>query len=127
MAGEPQLMNIQSLSAFAWPVAVVVVIIFAAWWLCSDIRPIVAGVISGLAAHAQRQAPAYGVAFLLGLAGSLGALVEVAEKLGWVYVAAFAKVASPFVAAVLGFIMRGGFTSRADQTTPPFMSGGPKT
>lgn len=112
---------LQSIQPFAWPLAIVAIVVFCAWWLCSDLRPIVSGVISGIAAHAQKYAPSYGIALLLGLAASLQALSEVAEKLGWVYAGAIAKVMQPGIVAMIGFIMRSPSQSQGGATTnqPP--------
>lgn len=100
-------MNIlTALDPFAWPIAALLLVVFLAWWLCSDLRPIGTGMIQGIAAHAQKYAPSYGIAILLGLAASLQALADVADKLGWVYASAIAKVTQPGIVAMIGFIMR---------------------
>ncbi len=108
----------QPLAPFAWPIAALLLVVFLAWWLCSDLRPIVTGVIGGIAAHAQKYAPSYGIAVLLGLAASHQALAEVAEKLGWVYAGAIAKVMQPGIVAMIGFIMRSPSQTQGGDNPP---------
>ena len=92
--------------AVLWPLACLLVALLALRQVREDTRPVVRAVSAGLAQHAQRYALAYAMATLYGAAASLQALAEVAQQLGWVHVAAAAKVIQPGAVAVIAYVSR---------------------
>ncbi len=75
---------------------------------CLAMRPVVVKMVDGLAAKADGNAMAFGLAMGYGLSASLSALADQATLLGWLVIAAMAKVVSPFIVGVLAFTARSG-------------------
>jgi hypothetical protein len=82
---------------------------------CLAARPVIAKMIAGLATKADSNAMAFGLALGYGLSASLSALADQATALGWLIIAAMAKVVSPFIVGVLAFTAR---KDRSDKPTP---------
>jgi hypothetical protein len=82
---------------------------------CLAARPVVVKMIEGLATKADSNAMAFGLALGYGLSASLSALAEQATLLGWLIIAAMAKVVSPFIIGVLAFTAR---KDRSNEPTP---------
>lgn len=82
------------------------------------LNPIIAAVVSGLAKNAQTNATAYAIAFGFGLSASLSAFVDVFKDLSAAqatalsyhqYAALWAKVANPFIVAILAYATQSKF------------------
>lgn len=101
-----------------WPLSFLLVSLVVLRQLRDDLRPIATGVINGVAAQSSRNALAWAFGLMIATLGSLNALVEVAEKMHWIYLAAFAKVLQPGLAAVIGYVTKSPGQQK-DQTTPP--------
>jgi len=78
------------------------------------LRPVVEKMIAGMAEKAGVNAMAFGLAMGYGLSASLSAMAEQATLLGWLILAAMAKVINPFIVGVLAYTARGG----GDKQTP---------
>ncbi len=95
-----------SLHPVVWPMAFLLVSLIIIRKLGNSIEPIFQGLTSGLKNQAARHSMAWLMALMYASAASLQALGEVATQLGWVYVAAFAKVIQPAVVAIIAFVNR---------------------
>ncbi len=102
-----------------WPLAFVLVALFVMRKVGDDLRPIVNGVVGGLAKNASQHALGYAMASLLATLGCLQELAAVATDFHWVYVAAFAKVLQPGLAAIVGYVIKPpAFTQAKDPVLP---------
>jgi hypothetical protein len=110
-----------------WPLCFVLVLLFVLRKVGEDVRPIVASMASGLATGAQKNATQYAIALGFGLSASLAAFYDVFSAMGneaWAqmnwhqYAALWAKVANPFVVAVLAYVTQSNF--KPGGTQPPF-------
>jgi hypothetical protein len=109
-------------NSLVWPLVVLLVALFVLRQIESDVKPIVSGMVSGLAAQSSRHAASWAMALLMASAASCQALGEVATDLGWVYAAALAKVLQPGLVAVIAYVMRSptqGQSTSTGNTTPP--------
>lgn len=95
--------------AVVWPLAFVLIALLVLHRFFSDVRPIFVTVVQGVTKNAQSNAPAYAMAIGFGLSASLMALATEAEKLGWLYVAASAKVLNPFIAGCVAYATQNKF------------------
>jgi hypothetical protein len=127
-------MNSSDLQNLVWPLTFVLVLLIVLRHLRDEVKPIFASVVGGLSQDAGRNAKQYAIAIGFGLSASLSAFVDVFKELdaaavgalGWhQYAAAWAKVANPFVVAVLAYATQSSFKP-AGGTTPPFSSTPPQ-
>jgi hypothetical protein len=102
--------------AVVWPLSFVLIALLALHRFFSDVRPIFVTVVQGVTKNAQSNAPAYAMAIGFGLSASLMALATEAEKLGWLYIAAGAKVLNPFIAGCVAYATQNKFI---DPSAPP--------
>lgn len=86
--------------------------------LRATVDPLVAGVVGGLAKHAQVNAPAYGIACMFALSASLGAFYDVFSQVDyntlhgmtwWQLGALIAKVLNPGIVAVTAYATQSKF------------------
>lgn len=89
---------------YVLPLLAILALLVVAHQFRERLEPVIAAVVAGLAKHASQHSLAYALAFLYAAAASLQALAEVATEHGWVYVAAFAKVAQPAAVAIIAFV-----------------------
>lgn len=110
-----------------WPLTFLLLMLVGLRQVRNDVNPILKSVIAGLTTDASRNAKQYAIAIGFGLSASLSAFVDVFKELdsaailamGWhQYAAAWAKVAAPFVVAVLAYATQSNFKSPG--TNPPF-------
>jgi uncharacterized membrane protein YfhO len=87
-----------------WPLCFLLVTFVVLRKLNNSIEPIFQGMTGTLKVQATKYAMAWAMACMYAAAASLNALGEVAEKLNWLYVAAFAKVTQPAVVAVIAYV-----------------------
>lgn len=115
--------------AYLWPLAFLLLALLALHHLREAIRPVVSGIISGLAKHASANAPAYAIAIGFGLSASLASFIDVfqtmtSDKIHALsyhqYLALLAKVANPFVVAILAYATQSKFRASNGDTQPPF-------
>lgn len=93
-------------NSLVWPLCFLLMSLLILRQLRDDVRPIVHGMTGALAAQAARYSAAWAMAGLYACAASFQALAEVAAQLGWVYVAAFAKVTQPAFVAIIAFVSK---------------------
>lgn len=106
--------------AIIWPLSALLVCLFVLRQLRDDVKPIFTNIINGVAKNAQMNAMTYAMALMLGTLSSLQALTEVATQLGWLYVAAAAKVLQPGLAAVVALMTKTSSSQRENgHSTPP--------
>lgn len=76
------------------------------------VNPVFAGIVKGLATHAQQNATAYGIAILFGLSASLSAFYDIFSQttktdldiMSWhQYLALWCKILNPFIVASLAY------------------------
>lgn len=115
-----------------WPLSFILVALFVLRQLRSDITPIFKSVVGGLSQNAARNATQYAIALGFGLSASLSAFWDVFRSLdnttlgtmSWhQYFALWAKVANPFVVAILAYATQSNFTktgATTGNTPPPF-------
>lgn len=105
-----------------------------AWIVRSELGPIFTGIVSGLTAHATKNATGYALGALMALLASLDALGDVATANQWPLIAAACKVLQPGIAAIVAAAMRsqngagkdpGKSGSGSGTTTPPFPPASP--
>ena len=89
-----------------WPMTVLLVALFILRKVEEELRPLVRSVVGGVTSNAKQYSLMYAMAFIYASAASLQALGEVATQFGWIYVAAFAKVAQPGVVAVIAYVTK---------------------
>lgn len=118
-------------TAIIWPLCVLLIVLLVLHHVRETIRPVIAGIISGLTKHATANAPAYAIAIGFGLSASLASFIDVfqamtADRIQALsyhqYAALLAKVANPFVVAILAYATQSRFKSGATptDTQPPF-------
>lgn len=94
------------------PLLLAVFLFWAAYSIRRDVQPIMVNVIGGVAKSAGTNAVACAIAIGFGLSASLEALSEQATALHWLLIAAFCKVANPFIVAVLAYATQNGFVKK---------------
>ncbi len=105
---------------FVWPLTFLLVSLFILRRIEEDLRPVFRNVVNGVASSAQSNALRYAMAMMLASLSAMQALGDVSRELGWVYVEAFAKVAQPALAAVVGYIIKSdGATPSTPVVTKP--------
>lgn len=120
-------MTIEESLHYVWPLAFILVSLFILRQVRDEIKPIMAGVVSGLATNAKQYYLMYAMAAIYASAASLQALGEVATQFGWIYVAAGAKVLQPGIVAVIAYVTKPPQFTQASpdkpiptgNTTPP--------
>ncbi len=110
--------DIFAAGSLVWPLTLLLIALFVLRQVESDMRPIVTGMIGGLASQSQKNAVKWAMGILMASAASCQALGEVATDLGWTYAAALAKVLQPGLVAVIAYVMRS--PNEPAQTQPPF-------
>jgi hypothetical protein len=112
-----------------WPMVLFAVLLFALHQVKEQINPLITGVVTGLAQHAQANSAAYGMAVMFGLSASLAAFYDVFSQVDtstmkgmswWQFGALLAKVLNPFVVAVLAYATKITPAKTSTATTPPF-------
>lgn len=112
-----------------WPLSFILCFLFVLRKVEADVRPIVTGVVTGLAGDATHNAKQWGIAVMFGLSASLAAFYDVFSELGtkdlaalsWhQYAAYWTKVLNPFIVAVLAYVTQSNFKPKATTTNPPF-------
>ena len=105
-----------------WQLSFILIALIILKRIKDDIRPIFIGMVTPLTKQAQTNAVAWAVGIMLGTLASMGALVEVASQMGWVYVAIACKVSSPFLATIVALIKQSPTTlpPSSGNTQPPF-------
>lgn len=112
------------LAPMVWPLCFLLVAFTILRQVKNRVEPIFDGMTSTLKVQATRYALAWSLCMLYAAAASLQALGDVAEKMGWVYVDAFAQVVQPAVVAVIAFVNKApeAIAQPKTTTTPPFAS-----
>ncbi len=114
-------------ASLVWPLVVVLLALFVLRQLRQDVSPIFVQVVNGVAKSAGSNAPAYAIAILFGLSASLCAFVDVFKELNrpailamsWhQYLVCWAKVANPFVVAILAYATQNKFKGGAQSPAP---------
>lgn len=95
--------------SLVWPLCFLLVALCALRKVEQDVRPIFIAVSQGVAKQASGNAGAYAMAIGFGLSASLMATAEQADKLGWVYLAAAAKILNPFIAGCVAYATQNKF------------------
>lgn len=119
-------MNLQHLSdalTLLWPLIILLIVLLVLWRLEKEMKPVVTGVMTGLANNAKQKALLYAMGALYFLAASLQSLGEVSTQFEWVHVAAFAKVIQPGIVAIIAYVTKPPQITQATpdaKTTPPF-------
>lgn len=122
-------MNPADTLQFVWPLSFILCFLFVLRKVENDVRPIVTGVVAGLAGDATHNAKQWGIAIMFGLSASLAAFYDVFSELGskdlaalsWhQYAAYWTKVLNPFIVAVLAYVTQSNFRVKSASTTPPF-------
>lgn len=109
------------LAPLVWPLCFLLVALLVLRHIKHSLEPIVTGMTGTLKVQATKYAMAWALAMMYASAASLQALGEVATSLGWIYVAAFAKVTQPAVVAVIAFVNKAPEAIAQPGTTkPPF-------
>ena len=103
---------------FAAPLFVALILLFILRRADAVVQPIVVNVVTGIAKQAQSNALAYGLAIGYGLSASLQALAEQATILHWLVIAAFAKVANPFIVAMLAYAAKSNIGEKQPNQNP---------
>lgn len=99
-------MNLTDSLNLVWPLTFLLVSLFILRRIEEDLRPVFRNVVNGVASNAQGNALRYAMAMMLASLSGMQALGDVARELGWIYVEAFAKVAQPALAAIVGYIIK---------------------
>lgn len=93
-------------NSLVWPLSFLLVALLVLRQVREQLEPITTGVVRGLSSHAQRYALGYALACLYASAASLQALADEATRLGWLYVAAAAKVIQPGAVAIIAYVTK---------------------
>lgn len=111
---------------FLWPVISLLLGIYAARRLGSDLRPVFMGFIRGMSDQAQRYSYFFAYGILLATAASDQELAKIADQFGWKACAAIAEVLQPGLVAFLAFLPKPlpppdlSKVAPAGGTLPPF-------
>lgn len=95
--------DLLELAPIGVPLTVILAILLIVRKADAVVQPIVINVVNGIARQAQSNALGYGLAIGYGFSASLQALAEQATIMQWPLLAAFAKVANPFIVALLAY------------------------
>ena len=106
IVGFVDYMNPFVADSIVWPLALVLVALMVLRRFSALIDPLLHEVVGGLSGHAKRYAFAYAMAMVYAAAASLQALADEATRLGWVYVAASAKVIQPGAVALIAYVSK---------------------
>ncbi len=88
-----------------WPLTFILVSLFILHRVGSDLKPVFRNVVNGVAVNAQSNAMRYAMAAMLGSLAMMQALGDVAREENWRFVSAFARIAQPALAAIVGFVI----------------------
>lgn len=100
------------------PFSILLAVIVISRRLATDMRPVFVNIITGVAEGAKSNAQAYGIAVLFGLTASISSFIDVFHNLdsqqissmSWhQYAVLWAKVANPFIVAILAYAMKNDF------------------
>lgn len=91
-----------------WPLVFLLIALFVLRKVEADLRPVFTSVVTGVAGNAQVNALRYAMAMMLASLSAMQALGDVAREMHWPYVEAFAKIATPALAAVVAFVQPSG-------------------
>lgn len=105
-------------NSFVWPLTVLVFALFILRKVEAEVKPIVTGMVSGLAAKSARNSEFWFLGCIMALAASCQSIGEVAADLGWVYVVAGAKVMQAPLVTIIALMTK--LPSQSAQTNPPF-------
>lgn len=112
---------------YVWPLSFILCFLFVLRKVENDVRPIVTGVVAGLAGDATHNAKQWGIAIMFGLSASLAAFYDVFSELGskdlvalsWhQYAAYWTKVLNPFIVAVLAYVTQSNFRVKSATNAP---------
>lgn len=116
-----------------WPLAFLLLALLVLHHVRESVRPIIANLVAALAKQAQANAVAVAIALGFGLSASLSAFIDVFKDLTasaytglsfHQYLVLWAKVANPFLVAILAYATQSRFKSGATPTDsgtkPPF-------
>lgn len=106
-------------SSLVWPLSFILIALFLLRQLKEDVHPIFVGMVGTLAKQSSNNAVAWAVGIMMGLLGCLQALGEVAAQMHWLYLAAFAKVLQPGLAAIVSYIMASPAQKPPTPPSPP--------
>lgn len=120
-------MHLPDILNMIWPLVTLLLILIFLWRIEKELKPVVNGVIVGLASNAQQKAIIYAMGTMYAMAASLQALGEVATGFGWLGLAAFAKVAQPGVVAIIAYANKMPDLTKTGVTVPPFTPSTPPT
>lgn len=95
-----------SLASLLWPFAFVCVWLITLLAIGKVASPVLHGMVGGLSLHAKRYAFAYAMCMVYASTASLQALADEATRLGWLYVAASAKVVQPGFVAIIAYVSK---------------------
>lgn len=121
--------SIPDLTPIAWPLVFLLLALVILWRVEAQINPIVVAMTRGVANNAAARATEYVKAMMFGLSASLAAFYDLFSQLDTAsfthmsihqYLALWAKVANPFVVAVLAYATQSGVAPRPSNTQPPF-------
>lgn len=118
-------------TAIIWPLCFLLILLLVLHVVRENLRPIVTNLVSALAKQAQANAVAVAIAIGFGLSASLSAFIDVFKDLTssaysglsfHQYLVLWAKVANPFLVAILAYATQSRFKSGATptDTQPPF-------
>jgi hypothetical protein len=128
--------DIFAAGSLVWPLAFILVALFALRQAGEAIQPIASSIVKGVAQNAGSNATAYAIAIMFGLSASLSAFYDVFNELTksafdvlsfHQYLALWAKVANPFVVAVLAYATQNKFSAKSNgsATNPPIAPSSP--
>lgn len=108
-----------TIAPLAYPLTFLLGMLIIARKAESTFNPIVVKVVNGLADNAGSNALTYGLMIGYGMSAALSALAEQADKLGWVVIAAMAKVVNPFLIGMLAFAAKNNFGNPPSKPSNP--------
>lgn len=116
--------------SLVWPLTVLLIFLIILRQARDDLQPVYSAIIGGVAKNAQSNAVAYAIAIMFGVSASLMAFIDVFKDMDatlWAsitwhqYAALWARVAEPFIVAVLAYATQNKFQGGGlGGTTPPF-------
>lgn len=87
-----------------WPLTFLLLALVVLRRIEQDLRPVFRNVVAGVATNAQTNALRYAMALMLASLATMQSLADVARDMHWIYVEAFAKIATPALAAIVAFV-----------------------
>lgn len=102
-----------------WPLTFLLIALVILKKADAALKPIVTGVVNGVASNATQHALAWAMVAFLSVISGMEALGDVARQFHWVYVEAFCKIVTPMLATAVAALTKPPQSIQADAPKTP--------